>query len=146
MRRRGWSARRWSIEAKLGDTSHLSGLMRKMRRDGPDIIVGGLDTWAALAEAAGVSLDWLVHGRGDPWGAVGGQLDFPIPTDRYPTRALALAVGHLFRFSEATLAEVAAIDDFDRDPGAEYWLIEMSQRQLLREKRRRSSSRPPDAG
>lgn len=141
MERLGWSKRHWAIVAGLSEASHVSTLMRNLRKDSRGRRYGDLHTWALLVEAAGVSLDYLVFGRGDPHG-----LGFEIPSgDKYPSRAIVLGVAHALGFSEATISEVAALEGPAVDPGREYWLGELIQRERLRQKlprprRRRKSS------
>lgn len=141
MRSRKWSARRWAQEAGLSESSHVSGLMRIMRKEGREY-VGGLETWAALALAAGVNMDWLVYGRGEQWIS-----EFPMPKDRYASRAILLGVAHALGFSDETIDAVARLDGFARDPGPEYWMGEMTNRErLVRQKLTAPTSQPPKAG
>lgn len=85
-----------------------------------------LKTLVALAEAANVSLAWLATGSGSPQGV---SLNVPHDT-KYPTRALAVAAGHLVGCSERAIQAVLSVDDVELDPGALYWLALLQAKQL----------------
>lgn len=118
LERRKWSAQRWGREAGLSERSHVSGMMRLLRKSGRPF-TGDLATWARLAEAADVSLDWLAFGKGNPWDGMHRDL----ANDEYPTRARILGFAHLTRaFSDDAVRQVAALSGFARDPGPRFWL------------------------
>ncbi|HET9954152.1 MAG TPA: hypothetical protein VFQ61_06595 [Polyangiaceae bacterium] len=149
----GWSARHWSVAAGCREESHVSQLMRTLRREDKPF-TGELATWVKLANAAQVSLDWLCFGRNEPEWA-----NAPTKPDPYPSRASVLSVAPTLGFSQAAIADVAGLT-LDHDPGFEYWLHELLNREHLRrqqtqQRRRRkrigqrgSSSKPqrPDEG
>lgn len=60
-----------------------------------------------------------------------GSLGRDIPKDaRYPSRPQALAAGRIVGYSDAAIADVAAIDSLDADPGADYWLHLLAAKNL----------------
>ncbi len=112
-----WTGREWARRAELGEENHVNLLMRALRngRERP----GDMETWAKLASSAGVSLDWLVLGRGTPHAM---QVEI-IEDGRYPSRPRVLAVAHWIGFPDAAIRAVSRhIPDGDDDPGPDYWL------------------------
>jgi hypothetical protein len=117
MKVKGWSESQWAKEAELKERSNVNKLIKRMVEN-PGEIVGDMKTIAKLADAAKVSLDWLVLGRGAPSIAT-----FRVADDaKYPTRPSVLVAGHILGFPEAALAAVEAFDAGPVDPGADYWL------------------------
>jgi len=115
---RGWSRRRWSREAGLAEETHVGGLMKRMESD-PDRLAGDINTYTKLADAAHVSLDWLLLGRGTPNGMTIEVTDDP----KYPTRARVIAAAHWTGiFGEAAIRAALAHNEPATDPGAEFWL------------------------
>lgn len=115
---RRWSKRKWAELAGLAEPGHVGGLMRRMKKD-PHRLAGDISTYAKLAEAAGVSLDWLVLGRGLPEG-----LATLVQEDaRYPSRARVIVAARLIgRYSDEVIDAVLAHNDPAVDPGVDYWM------------------------
>ncbi len=90
---KGWTEREWARQAELKELSNVNKLLKRADEH-PDRIPGDANTFAALAKAAKVSLDWLALGRGAP---VPADLDVTnIPNDpKYPARSLAVAAASL---------------------------------------------------
>lgn len=124
-----WSAREWARRAKLAEESHVGILMRRMAKQ-PDRLAGDIETYAKLAAAASVSLDWLVLGRGTPNGLVVEIADDP----RYPSRARVAAAAHWLGFGEAVIRAVLTHNEPAIDPGYDYWLrlLQLKQIELAR--------------
>lgn len=118
MRMRQWSEREWARRAGLKEEANVNQIMRALRKDADaEKIAGTAAVWVALARAAGVSLDWLLTGRGSPHSFTVDVHDDP----RYPSRARVIGVAHLLGFSEAAIS--ALLDHTpERDPGPDYWL------------------------
>lgn len=115
---RGWSKRHWAELAGLAESGHVGGLMRRMKKD-PSRLAGDITTYAKLAQAAGVSLDWLVLGRGEPFGLA----PFTPDDAKYPSRARVIAAARLLgRYTDEVIGAVLAHDDPAVDPGVEYWM------------------------
>lgn len=115
---KGWSKRRWAELAGLAESGHVGGLMRRMKKE-PGRLAGDITTYAKLAAAAGVSLDWLVLGRGTP----DGLADFAEEDLRYPSRARVIVAARLLgRYSAEVIAAVLAHNDPPSDPGVEFWI------------------------
>lgn len=113
-----WSKRHWAELAGLAESGHVGGLMRRMKKD-PLRLAGDITTYAKLADAAGVSLDWLVLGRGTPEGLAVSTPEDP----RYPSRARVIVAARLLgRYSDEVIAAVLAHDAPASDPGVEYWM------------------------
>lgn len=114
---RGWSGREWARRAELAEESHVTTLMRRMREQ-PDRLAGDVETYTKLAAAAGVSLDWLLLGRGVP-----GAPAAIVPDDaRYPTRPGVLVMAHWLGIPKPVIEAVANHEGPERDPGVFYWL------------------------
>ncbi len=111
-----WSERKWAAEAKLKEPSNLNKLIKRLK-DRPDEVPGDIKTFVKLADAAGVSLDWLLLGRGTPYAE-------PVVADdpKYPTRAKIVMIGRLMDFPQAAIDAVLAFDAGATDPGRDYWL------------------------
>lgn len=139
MKDKGWSERKWANEAKLKEPSNVNKLIRRLIAK-PGEVPGDIKTFVKLADAAGVSLDWLLLGRGTPYA------ESTVPDDpKYPTRARVVLIGRLMDFPKAAIDAVLAFDAGDQDPGRDYWL------QLLLGKRAEFSlpprpSEPPQLG
>lgn len=131
LEKRGWSARKLSQLAGLKAETHVSSLINQGHT--PNI-----DTAKAIAQAASVSLEWLLTGR--------GNMELPPKQyverlERYPTRALAIQVGRAQGLPESVLAEVASISlDSDDDPGIDYWTAQVT----IAKSGKRSMGRPPN--
>ncbi len=120
MAAKGWSEREWARQAGLKEPSNVNKLLKRAKED-PDRIPGDINTFAALAKAADVHLDWLALGRGTP---VSTDLNVTqIPDDpKYPTRPSVIAAGYLMGFPAAAISAVAAFDAGPIDPGQDFWL------------------------
>lgn len=112
----GWSETEWSRRAGLKEATHVSTLIRRLRGN-PNATLDA-QTAAKLADAANVSLDWLLLGRGTKGGAyIVAQADA-----RYPTRGVAIAAGWTFGYKPEAIKRVLCVEHFPEDPGLEYWL------------------------
>ncbi len=117
MKARNWSESQWAKEAGLKERSNVNKLIKRMVEN-PGEIVGDMKTIAKLAEAAKVSLDWLVLGRG-----AAAIASFSVPDDpQYPTRPSVLVAGHIMGFPGEAIAAVQTFDAGPVDPGADFWL------------------------
>lgn len=125
LKMRGWSRREWARRAGLAEETHVGGLMLRMKED-PNRLAGDIETYTKLAEAASVSLDWLLLGRGTPNGMTVDVADDP----KYPSRARILAIAHWAGFGEATIRAALAHNDPPTDPGPTYWLQFLHLKQL----------------
>lgn len=115
MKDKGWSERKWATEAKLKEPSNLNKLIKRLK-ERPDEVPGDIKTFVKLADAAGVSLDWLLLGRGQPY--TGPSIaDDP----KYPTRAIVVAAGRMMDFPQAAIEALLAFDAGPDDPGRDYW-------------------------
>jgi hypothetical protein len=121
----GWTASEWARRAGLRERTHVSTLMRRLREGDSDRLVGDIETFAKLAEAAGWSLDYLVLGRGSPYAMTVEVRDDP----RYPSRARVLVAAHWLGFSEAAIRSLLEHNP-ETDPGADYWLRLLQAEQL----------------
>lgn len=113
---KGWSASEWARRAKLSERSHVNTIIQRLRAN-PAAKTDG-QTLAKLAEAADVSLDWLVLGRGTKDGAF-VRID---PDPRYPSRAIAVVAATLAGWRSDAIEKVRAMDGFAADPGVQTWL------------------------
>lgn len=108
-----------------------------------------LDTARRLANALGVSVDWLVHGTGprerlsDVYPVVSSDVDStPVPrsgfvplTDRYPSRLEAIALLVTTVEPEVISALRAVVpEDPEKDPGRDFWIA--YARELVRDLRK----------
>lgn len=117
MKLRGWSEREWARQAKLREETNVNKLLKQLR-DKPDELVGDAKTFAKLADAAGVTMDWLALGRGVPLAA-----DFVVGDDaRYPSRPAVALAGFLMGFPQGAIDAVLAHELSGPDPGPDYWL------------------------
>jgi hypothetical protein len=114
MSERDWNARQWAIAAKLPAPTHLYTLLRRLKVK-PDS-TADLATMTALADTAGVTLDWLALGRAPKY-ALANE-----PDPLYPSRKYAIAAARILGRPETAIATVARVDDLATDPGADYWL------------------------
>jgi hypothetical protein len=121
----GWTAREWARRAGLREPTHVSTIMRRLREGDSDRLVGDIETFAKLAEAAGWSLDYLVLGRGSPHALTVEVRDDP----RYPSRARVLVAAHWLGFSEAAVRALLEHNP-ESDPGTDYWLRVLQTEQL----------------
>jgi transcriptional regulator with XRE-family HTH domain len=64
LRMRGWSQRKLSKKASLS-AAHIGQILARAKKGGGESIE--TDTLTSIANAAGVSVDWLASGRGAPW-------------------------------------------------------------------------------
>ncbi len=86
-----------------------------------------LDTARRLAHALAVSVDWLTRGEGprerlsDVYPVAAAPQE-PVPSDRYPGRAEAIALLTNIASPEVIAALRAAVPEGDVDPGREWWL------------------------
>jgi alkanesulfonate monooxygenase SsuD/methylene tetrahydromethanopterin reductase-like flavin-dependent oxidoreductase (luciferase family) len=121
----GWTAREWARRAGLREPTHVSTIMRRLREGDSDRLVGDIETFAKLAEAAGWSLDYLILGRGSPHALTVEVRDDP----RYPSRARVLVAAHWLGFSEAAIRALLEHNP-ESDPGTDYWLRVLQTEQL----------------
>jgi hypothetical protein len=124
--KKGWSAREWARRAKLREEKHVSSLIDRARKN-PERLAGDINTFAKLAEAAGVSLDWLALGRG---AESGGPLLSDDP--KYRSRGTVLVLATMLNFPEDAIAAVREHNGPPTDPGPEYWfrLLELKRAEL----------------
>lgn len=113
MDERGWNPAEWAKRAKLKERTHLNTILRRLDADPASGVA--VQVLVALADAAGVSLDWLATGR-LPKYIVRTELD-----QRYPSRSVAIAAARLLGVDERAITLIAAVDDVPVDPGGEYW-------------------------
>lgn len=132
--RRKWSKRQWSIAARSSELSHVAKIMKNLERTG-EAYSGDLRTWAKLAAAASVSLDWLVFGRGSPWDA--------IPNDPYPWRQRVAEVARVLGFSGEAIMHINSMGGFADDPGVYFWLTELMRIDPLLGRQRPGRPRKP---
>lgn len=125
---KGWSGREWARQAGLSEENHVNNLMLRMRKDTEGRLAGDIETYAKLAKAAGVSLDWLVLGRGVPVGDALEISDDP----KYPSRARVVVVAYWLGFPEPVIRAVLDHDAPSVDPGPDYWLrlLQLKQAEL----------------
>lgn len=107
LRERQLSQRGWSLAAGLTER-HVSVILTRARRDPgtrPDH-----DTMAALARAAGVRVEWLEDGHGEPHAA---PQPSPSPMRHTPAHAdpsvLDAALGMAFRPERHAVADLVAV-------------------------------------
>jgi hypothetical protein len=126
MNLRGWSEREWARRAGLKEESNVNKIITRMASD-PTRLAGDIDTFAKLARAAKVSLDWLALGTGNP---VADAMTFD--DGKYPTRSRVALAAFLMGFPRTAIEAVLARDDLDVDPGWEYWLrlLQLKQAEL----------------
>jgi hypothetical protein len=109
------NASEWSRKAGLKERTHISRLIARLAADPGASADSG--TMAAIADAADVSLDWLLLGRG------AFEPPAPTPDRRYPSREGVLLGARMYgTFPEASIRFVESINHFDSDPGPTYWL------------------------
>lgn len=117
MQMKGWNESQWAKLAELKERSNVNKLIKRLEAN-PGEIVGDLKTFAKLAKAAGVSLDWLVLGRGSA-----DLVTFTVVDDpKYPTRPNVIFAGYILRMPQAAIDAVQAVDAGPTDPGRDYWL------------------------
>jgi len=135
MRLRGWNQSQWAKAAELKERSNVNKIIKRIKKTGE--VSGDMKTFVKLADAAKVSLDWLLLGRGQPVPA-----GFDVPEDgKYPARPGIVFVGQILGFPQEALDFVLAFDAGPCDPGTDYWL------QLLLGKRNELTVRqPPQSG
>jgi transcriptional regulator with XRE-family HTH domain len=125
-----WLAKRDGISlTKLGKRAGLlSGAMSRLANDtGP--VARSPATLAALADAAGVPLEWLALGRGQPTRASTSVVAGP-----YPHRAEAARIAIDGGISEEAVQAVLDEDPrLSEDPSVLWWLHQIEGRALLRE-------------
>lgn len=124
---KGWSQREWCRQASIIEESNVNKLIKRMRED-PSRVAGDINTFAKLASAAGVSLDWLVLGVGTP---TSSTMEFS-SDDRYPTRPRVLLGAFIMGFPREAIDAVLAHDGPAVDPGWEYWvrMLQVEQTKL----------------
>jgi hypothetical protein len=126
MKWKGWSAREWARQSSLKEEANVSQIMRALAKsDDPEKVFGTGAFWVALSRSAGVSLDWLLTGRGSPYSFTVEVHDDP----RYPSRARVIGVAHLLGFHEAAIQALLSQAP-ERDPGPDYWLRLLQAEQL----------------
>ncbi len=109
------NASEWARRAGLKERTHISRLIARLAAD-PGASADS-STMAAIADAADVSLDWLLLGRG------AFEPPAPTPDHRYGSReAVVLGARMYGAFPEASIRFIESINHFDHDPGAAYWL------------------------
>jgi hypothetical protein len=134
MKERGWNESQWAKAAQLKERSNLNKLIKRLIAR-PGEVPGDIKTFVKLADAANVSLDWLLLGRGTP--DVDGATTV-LDDSKYPTRSRVVLIGRLLDFPDAAIDAVIKFDAGDADPGRDFWL------QLLLGKRAEFSIvRPP---
>ena len=141
MKERGWNESQWAKAAQLKERSNLNKLIRRLIAR-PGEVPGDIKTFVKLADAARVSLDWLLLGRGTP------EIDSVVPDDpKYPTRARVVLIGKLLDFPQAAIDAVLTFDAGPNDPGREYWLgLLLGKRAELSIPQPPKSSEPPQLG
>jgi hypothetical protein len=128
---KGWSAREWARRAGLKEEGHVGGLIRRMKK-APARLAGDIGTYAKLADAASVSLDWLVLGRGQPDGIAASVAE----DEQFPSRARVIVAARLLFFDEpgidAVIEAVCSQNDLRSDPGTDYWrqLVDLKRAEL----------------
>ncbi|HKY41353.1 MAG TPA: hypothetical protein VJN18_35715 [Polyangiaceae bacterium] len=116
---RGWTEREWARQAELKEESNVNKLMRRLETN-PDEFPGDARTLQKLADAAGVTMDWLALGRGAPLAA-----DFVIGDDaRFPSRPAVAFAGFLMGFPRSAIDAMLELElvGVGADPGPDYWL------------------------
>ncbi len=117
MKLRGWNESQWAKEAGLKERSNVNKLLKRMAELNGEV-AGDIKTFKRLADAAGVSLDWLALGRGAP-----NLQTFTVPNDpKYPTRPSVIVAGYLMGYPKAAIDYVLGFDAGPTDPGQDYWL------------------------
>lgn len=119
MKLRGWTEREWARRAEMKEESNVNKLMRRLEAK-PDDFPGDARTLQKLADAAGVTMDWLALGRGAPLTA-----DFVVQDDpHYPSRSAVAVAGFLMGFPRAAIESMLGLEliGVTSDPGADYWL------------------------
>jgi len=139
MKLKGWSESDWARAAELKERSNVNKLLVRMAKD-PTRLAGDVNTFAKLANAAGVSLDWLALGVGVPTPDVVSFAKDP----HYPTRARVLIGAFLMGFDRQILDAVLAHNEPAADPGWEYWLrlLQLKEAELSAS----SGAAPPQLG
>lgn len=117
MKLRGWSESEWNRRAEMKERSNLNKLLKRLETH-PDEFPGDAKTLQKLADAAGVTMDWLALGRGTPLAA-----DFVVSDDaRYPSRPGVALAAFLMGFPRKAIDALLAHEFAGADPGADYWL------------------------
>lgn len=117
MKLRGWSESEWNRRAGLKERSNLNKLLKRLAVE-PEVFPGDAKTLQGLADAAGVTMDWLALGRGQPLAA-----DFVFKDDaRYPSRPGVALAGFLLGIPRPAIDAVLAHEVPGGDPGTDYWL------------------------
>lgn len=117
MELKGWSEREWCRLAGIKEESNLNKLIKRMSED-PTTISGDAKTFAKLAKAAGISLDWLLLGVGVP---TPESIDFTTD-DHYPTRPRVLLGAFIIGFPRAAIDAALVHNEPESDPGWDYWV------------------------
>lgn len=135
MKLRGWSEREWARQAKLVEETNVNKLMKRLKEN-PSEFPGDASTLQKLADAAGVTMDWLALGRGEPLASDAVFRDDP----RYPSRPAVALAGFLIGFPKAAIDAMLnhELAGASVDPGADYWL-----QVLLLERTKLSSTLAP---
>lgn len=116
MKMRGWNESQWAAAAGLKERSHVNKLLKRIAETGE--VAGDMKTFVKLADAANVSLDWLLLGRGQPV-----PVDLAVTEDaKYPTRASVVWVGKILDLPQDVVDFVLNFDAGPSDPGADFWL------------------------
>jgi len=118
---RKWSPGKWSGLAGLS-RDHVRQVLLKEQESIET------RTLIALAKAAGVSVEWLATGSGDPLSSINLRIS---DDSKYPSRAKAIAAARLLELDERAISAVLEVSDLSSDPGAEYWLS-MIRTELLK--------------
>lgn len=134
-----WSEREWCRRAEIKEPSNVNKLLRRMSED-PSRVSGDAKTFAKLAKAAGVSLDWLLLGVGTP---TPESINFS-GDGLYPTRPRVLLGAYVMGFPRAAIDAVLAHNELESDPGWEYWvrLLQVEQAKLAAP----AAQHPPQLG
>lgn len=115
------SGRAWAMSAGLSP-SYIGTLLTRLRAS-PDADARREEI-GKLANAAGVSVEWLVTGVGSPDGERVTERD-----ERYPSRAAAARFARDAGLDEKAIALVLKERlDADTDPGAMWWLEEIKRK------------------
>ena len=108
----------WCTKAQLSRRAIKSLFDRE--KDDPDTEMS-ISAVAGLAQAAGVSFEWLALGVGQPY----EEPPRPGKDPRYPSRTGALIAARALGYADDAIATVASIADLPTDPGADHWLAEL---------------------
>ncbi len=116
----GWSEREWARRARqIKEPAQVNKVLLAVRMAPTRPTV---ETWVfmALADAAQVTLDWLLFGYGPMYRDQSQG-------DPYPSRAAAINSARLKgKIPTEVIATVAAERGHKADPGSEYWLTRLS--------------------